>query len=334
FGMSGKVFHGPFLHAHPGFDLYAVFERSKKTASTFYPNIISYNNLEEMLADESVELVVVNTPNSTHYNFARQALQAGKHVIVEKPFVVNSREGEELIELAARNQKILSVYQNRRWDSDFQLVKRVVDEKLLGEIVEAEIHYDRFRVELSPKVHKETIVPGAGLLYDLGPHLIDQALQLFGKPDAVFADLAIFRPLSVVNDYLELLLYYPKRRVRLRASNIVKSAVPAFVLHGIEGTFIKTRADVQEDDLIAGKSVQDDDWGIESESEKGVLTTADGQVKLLAAPKGNYMPYFEGIFKAIRQGISVPVTAAQALENIKIIEAAILSSNEKRIIDL
>ena len=334
FGMSGKVFHAPFIHAHPGFDLYAVFERSKKSASETYPGIISFDNFDAMLADDNVELVIVNTPNGTHYEYAKQALHAGKHVIVEKPFVVRNSEGEELIALAAAKQKVLSVYQNRRWDSDFQLVKRVVDEKLLGDIVEVEIHYDRFRVELSPKVHKESAIPGAGLLYDLGPHLIDQALQLFGTPTKIFADLEIMRPLSVVDDYIELLFYYSKKRVRLRASNIVKAPLPAYVLHGVNGSFVKSRADVQENDLIAGKSLHDADWGLESEAEKGVLTTVTNQVEKLSAGKGDYMKYFEGMYKAIREKGTVPVTAEQALENIKIIEAAIVSSKEKRVVKL
>jgi predicted dehydrogenase len=258
-------------------------------------------------------------------------------VIVEKPFVVNSFEGEELIALAKEKEVVLSVYQNRRWDSDFQLVKKVVNENLLDDLVEVEIHYDRYRVELSPKVHKETQVPGAGLLYDLGPHLIDETLQLFGKPDAIFADLEIMRPLSVVDDYIELLFYYPKKRVRIRASNIVKAALPGYILHGLKGSFIKTRADVQEKDLIAGRSVLEAQWGIESEDEKGILTTMTSggeKVELLQAPKGNYMEYFDLIYAAIRQQAEVPVTATQALKNIKLIEVAIMSSKERRVVNL
>jgi scyllo-inositol 2-dehydrogenase (NADP+) len=337
FGMSGKVFHAPFIHANPGFELVAVVERSKKAAAAIYPGIISYNSLGELLADETIELVIVNTPNSTHYDYTKQALLAGRHVIVEKPFVVNSFEGEELIALAKEKEVVLSVYQNRRWDSDFQLVKKVVNENLLGDLVEVEIHYDRYRVELSPKVHKETQVPGAGLLYDLGPHLIDETLQLFGNPDAIFADLEIMRPLSVVDDYIELLFYYPKKRVRIRASNIVKAALPGYILHGLKGSFIKTRADVQEKDLIAGRSVLEAQWGIESEDEKGVLTTMTSggeKVELLQAPKGNYMAYFDLIYAAIRQQAEVPVTATQALKNIKLIEVAIMSSKERRVVNL
>src|SRR5450432_1729640 len=185
FGVSGWVFHAPFIHLNPGFNLYAVWERSKNLAEKKYPGVKTYRLLEDMLADNSVELVIVNTPNLTHYEYTKKALQAGKHVIVEKPFTITVDEGEELIALAEKQNKKLSVYQNRRYDSDFKILKKVIREQLLGEIVEAEMHFDRFKDELSPKVHKEVPGPGNGILFDLGSHLIDQALQLFGMPEKI-----------------------------------------------------------------------------------------------------------------------------------------------------
>lgn len=336
FGMSGKVFHAPFVHVSKGYNLYGVWERSKKTVKDVYKEVKSFDTLEEMLADENIELVIVNTPNATHFDYTKKALIAGKHVIVEKPFVINSEEGAELIAIAEQQQKKISVYQNRRYDSDCKLMKKVLDEKLLGEIGEAEFHYDRFKKELSPKVHKETPGPGAGLLYDLGPHLIDQALQLFGKPEAVFADNIIIRPFSKVDDYFEIILYYSRKRVRLKASNQVREAIPAFVLHGSEGSLIKSRADVQENDLIAGKMPGSDNWGIEPESEKGFLhTEKNNEVikEFIPAPQGNYMEYFDQMHKAIRFDEPVPVTAEEGLEVIKVIEAALKSNRERRVID-
>ena len=162
FGMSGWVFHAPFLHVHPGFELYAVWERTKKLAQEKYPNVKSYNTLGAMLEDDQIELVVVNTPNYTHFEFAKLALKAGKHVVVEKPFTVVSKEAKELIQLAKKQNRKLSVYQNRRYDSDYRMIKKVIDERLLGNIVEAEFHFDRYKEELSPKVHKETPGPGTG----------------------------------------------------------------------------------------------------------------------------------------------------------------------------
>jgi scyllo-inositol 2-dehydrogenase (NADP+) len=292
FGMSGKVFHAPFVHVNKGYNLYGVWERSKKTAKDIYSEVRSFDTLEEMLDDENIELVIINTPNATHFDYSKKALLAGKHIIVEKPFVIESEEGAELIALAEQQQKKISVYQNRRYDSDAKLLKKVLTEKLVGEIGEAELRYDRFKKELSPKVHKETPGPGAGLLYDLGPHLIDEALQLFGKPEAVFADNIIIRPFSKVDDYFEILLYYPRKRVRLKASNQIREATPAFVLHGSEGSLIKSRADVQENDLIAGKLPGSDNWGAEPDTQKGFLhTEKDNEVikEFIAAPRGNYM---------------------------------------------
>lgn len=337
FGMSGTVFHAPFLQVHEGFELYAVWERTKNEAQKRYPAVKTYRTLEELLADENLELVIVNTPNSTHYDYARKALQAGKHVIVEKPFVVNAAEGEELLTLAQQKGKLLSVFQNRRWDSDFKTVEKIVAEGWLGEIVEAEFHFDRYKEELSPKQHKETPVPGTGALYDLGSHLVDQALYLFGLPQAVFADIRIVRPISKVDDYFELLLYYPALRIRLHGSYLVREPLPSFLLHGSKGSFIKWRADVQEADLQGGKTPGTPDWGIEPVTERGLLhTEADGEVIRETVPtlQGNYMAFFEGMHAAIRTGAPVPVAPQGAVNTVRIIEAAFRSHTEKRVIEI
>jgi scyllo-inositol 2-dehydrogenase (NADP+) len=289
-----------------------------------------------MLADENIELVIVNTPNASHYDYAKKALQAGKHVIVEKPFVTDSKEGEELIELAARQKKKIAVYHNRRWDSEFKILKKVVDEKWLGEIVEAEIHFDRYKEELNPKAHKEIPGPGTGVLFDLGSHLIDQALQLFGNPNAVFADVFIMRPISQVDDYFELLMYYDKKRVRLKGSYQAREPIPSFVLHGTKGSFLKSRADIQEGELQAGKVPEGENWGKEPESEKGLLhTEKDQQIirELVDSPQGNYMEYFDRVYRAIRLGEPMPVTGEEGLEVVKIIEAAFKSSSERKVIN-
>jgi scyllo-inositol 2-dehydrogenase (NADP+) len=335
FGMSGKVFHTPFIHANQNFNIYGIWERSKKIAKQFYPEIMSFDTLDQMLADDAIELVIINTPNITHFDYAKKALLAGKHVIVEKPFVVDSREGKELIELAGRQNKKISIYHNRRFDSDFRLVRKVVEENLLGNIGEVTIRYDRFKDKPSPKIHKETPGPGNGLLYDLGSHLIDQALQLFGKPQAVFADITILRPFSKVDDYFEVILYYERKRVILKASNQVRQGLPAYVLHGANGSFIKSRTDVQENDLIAGKVPGTEGWGIEPETEKGLLHSLKNNEiarELLTPPQGNYMDYFDQLYTAIRFNGSLPVTAIEGLEVIKVIETAIESNKEGRVV--
>ncbi len=337
FGMSGKVFHAPFLHVEKGFELYGVWERSKKQAAALYPNIISYNSYDDLLADNNVELVVVNTPNYTHYDLAKKALLAGKHVIVEKPFTVTVQEGEELIALANQQKKLLSVYHNRRYDSDYKIVKKIVKEGLLGDMVEVEFHFDRYREELSPKLHKETPGAGTGALYDLGSHLIDQALQLFGMPQELFADIRIVRPTSQVDDYFELLLYYPSFRVRLKCSYLVREALPAYILHGLKGSFIKTKADVQETAIVAGALPDSTSWGEEPETERGLLhTQVDGELirEYVPAEQGNYGDYYKEIYDAIRLNKTVPVSAGKGLQVIQIITKALESSDLKKVVEL
>ena len=192
FGMSGKVFHAPFLELHPGFDLVGAWERSRKLIQQDYSSVKSYVDFDNVLNDD-IDLVVVNTPVATHHEYAKAALLAGKHVIVEKAFTTNAAEAEELHYIAEEENLKLAVFQNRRWDSDFRTVQQIVEREILGEIVEAEIHFDRYNPDLSPKRHKETANPGAGVLKDLGSHIIDQAIVLFGFPDAVFADIRTTR---------------------------------------------------------------------------------------------------------------------------------------------
>lgn len=335
FGMSGRVFHAPFLHVNPGFEFYSVWQRDKDLVSALYPSVRTCRTLEELLADEEVELVIVNTPNYTHYDYAKQAIAAGKHVIVEKPFTVTEKEGWELKELADKKGVKLSSYQSRRFDSDFRTVRRVIESGVLGKLVEIEIHYDRFTPTLSPKVHKETPGPGRGLLYDLGSHLIDQALQLLGDPVAVFADLFIIRDNSQVEDYMEVLLYYPGIRVRLKSSYLVREPIPAYSVFGHAGTFLKTRADVQEKHLLAGELPEGPGWGIEPESEQGLLhTVIDGKEIRERVPteKGNAMDYFNGIYEAIRNGKPLPVTAEEGIKIIRVIEKAYESLDAKKIV--
>jgi scyllo-inositol 2-dehydrogenase (NADP+) len=332
FGMSGWVFHAPFINLNPGFNLYAVWERSKNLAQKKYPAVKTFRTLEEMLADDAIELVIVNTPNATHYEYAKKALLAGKHVVVEKPFTIVAEEGRELIALAEKQNKKLSVYQNRRYDSDFKILKTVVRENWLGEIVEAEMHFDRFKDELSPKAHKEVPAPGNGVLYDLGSHLIDQALQLFGRPASLFADIRILRPFSQVDDYFEILFFYEKLTVRLKASLAVREALPGYSLHGLNGSFIKQRTDVQEILLQAGADPGKSDWGKEPESEMGLLHTKKNGIitrEYVPSPQGNYNEYYEGICQAIRNNAPLPVTAAEGLQVIEMIEAA-YKSNDTR----
>src|SRR6186713_1925194 len=331
FGMSGWVFHAPFLSVDPHFKLYGVWERTKNLAQEKYPGVKTFRTLDDMLADKNIELVIVNTPSVTHFEFAMQTILAGKHVIVEKPFTATVLQAEELIAAAKKKNVKLSVYHNRRYDSDYRTIKKVLAEGWLGKIVEAEIHYDRYVPELSYKIHKETPTPGVGALYDLGSHLIDQALQLFGMPVALSADITINRPGSKVDDYFDVKLFYPNHRVTLKSSYYVREALPGYIFHGTLGSFIKHKTDVQETDLQAHKKPGSSDWGVEPEDQKGLLhTEKDGKIikEYVQSLQGNYADYYNGIYHAIRNNTAVPVSGEEGMKVIQVIEAAIKSNKE------
>lgn len=337
FGLSGKVFHAPFIHLHPGFELSAIWERTKSESTAVYPYVHIARSLDELLDDQSIDLIVVNTPTGTHFDYARKALEAGKHVVVEKAFTTTVNEAIELDHLATEKNRLLSVFQNRRWDSDFQTVQKVINDGLLGTVHEAEFHFDRYKEELSPKLHKETAGPGAGLLYDLGPHLIDQAVCLFGMPEAVFADIRILRNHSQVDDYIDLLLYYPSIRVRLKSSLLVKEPIPSFIVHGSHGSFIKSRADKQEAALLAGEQPDQPDWGQEPVSEMGVLNTKINGVeerKKIPTIAGNYGHYYAGLYNALTGKGNNPVSAKDGIRVMQLLEAARMSSRDQQVIRL
>lgn len=337
YGMSGHLFHAPFIDVHPKFNLYAVLERRKNLAVEKYPKIKTFRTLDDLLQDETIDLVIVNTPNITHFEFTKKIIEAGKHVVVEKPFTVTSKQAEELIALAEKHQVKLSVYHNRRWDSDFKTVKKVIDEGQLGAIVEAEFHYDRYEPELSYKTHKETPTEGVGSLYDLGSHIIDQALQVFGMPKSVFARLDSFRKDSKVDDYFDVKLYYSSHYITLKSSYFVREPLPAYSIHGTKGSFIKSKADIQETELQKDLKPNSKHWGTESESERGLLhlvENGESVKELVATEKGCYMAYYDGMSEAVLNNKAVPVSASEAKQVIQIIEAALRSHKEKRVIDL
>ena len=337
YGMSGKLFHAPFIQNHPGFELTAIVERSKNESRERYPDAKLYRSVEELIADESLQLVIVNTPVQTHYDYAKKVIAAGKHLIVEKPFTVTSKEAEELVQLADKNNVMLFVFQNRRYDGDYKMVKEVLEKKLLGEIKEVEIRYDRYRPEISYKAHKETDLPGAGITYDLGAHLIDQSLQLFGQPKALFADMMAMRDGSPVDDYFEIILYYPSFRVRLKGSCFVKEPVHEYILHGSKGTFLQKRSDLQETNLLKGVSPSLETWCPAPEGPDGLLNIIeDGKEvkeKRTSAP-GNYMFYFDDVCKAINKMAPNPVRGTDGVKIMQIVEAAKQSAKEGRIINL
>lgn len=336
YGMSGKVFHAPFLDIHPGFELLGSWERSKKLIQEDYPEVKSYPSIDDLLADD-VDLVIVNTPVGTHYEYAKKVLLAGKHAVVEKAFTTTVAEAEELAKIAHEKGLKLAVFQNRRWDSDFKTIQKIINDDVLGDLVEAEFHFDRYNPLLSPKTHKETANDGAGVLKDLGPHIIDQAICLFGSPKSVFGDVRITRENSLVDDWFDLLLIYDDFRVRLKAGFFVREANPAYTIHGKKGSFLKPRGDIQEDELKIGKKPNLESWGTESEDLQGILhTEIDGKVirKKVRTLQGNYFSFFDGVFNSITNNVAEPVTAQDGVKVMQIIEAAIASNAQRTVINL
>lgn len=338
YGMSGRIFHAPFIQQNPNFKLSAIVERHKDNSRELYPESKLYRSFEEMIADDSIELVVVNTPVQMHFDYAKKALLAGKSVIVEKPFTTIAQEAKELDEIAKTNNAFLSVYQNRRYDGDFLELKKIIETNLLGELKEAELKFDRYRPGHSGKEHKEGDKPGAGNLHDLGAHLIDQALQLFGMPEAVFADLECMRPGLTSNDYFEVLLFYPsKLRVRIKGSVYVKERTFSYILNGENGSFLQKRSDLQEEALEKGAIPSLESW-IETPGDfDGLLHTTIEGIEIRKETRsaiGNYMNYYQDIYKALTGAAPNPVPAADAVKTMTIIDAAFQSAKEKRVINL
>jgi len=335
FGLSGKVFHAPFLTINKGFELVKVLERTKDNAKSMYPTIETVRNYKDCLSND-IDLVVINTPDNTHYSMAKEALEAKKHVIVEKPFTINTNEAIELKEIAEKNNCMLSVFQNRRWDSDFLTIKEIIHRNLLGRIVSMESNFSRYRPIIADS-WKENPETGTGNIYNLGTHLIDQALHLFGMPDYLCADIDKLRDHAKVDDYFNINLYYPRMKIRLHSSYLCKKNDTRFIIHGTNGSYSKQGFDMQEDLLKAGNLPQGENWGKEVEKNYGTLYTENNGIeKIIKYPslKGNYMEYYNDIYNAITQKKQALVTAEDGIRCIYVVEKALESSKTKQIIKL
>jgi scyllo-inositol 2-dehydrogenase (NADP+) len=326
YGMSGRIFHAPFLSTNPLFKLKAVVERNEKKMARTYPYIVSYDTVEDMLADAEIELVIVNTPNFTHFELTQQALLAGKHVLVEKPAAANTAEIEILFETAKAANRKLTFYQNRRWDSDFLAVKEVIESGKLGRLTEVHLRYDRYKPQLQTKPFKETKTPVNGTIYDLGPHIIDQAIILFGRPLSFDKTVASQRDNSIVVDYFNFRLTYPGNfNVYLTSGLLIPEPVPSFVVHGTLGSFLKYRTDVQEEQLDSGMFPTDESYGLETAGSEGKLVTigADGEknVEWVKSEKGDYNGLFNAVYHTIRDNALYPVTEEHIYWQMELLEA-------------
>lgn len=340
FGMAGNLFHAPFISAVQGLTLSKIRETKEHHIAIIkkrYPQTIIVNDTREILNDPSIDLVIVATPNTTHFNLAKEALLAGKHVVVDKPFTVRSSEASELVELAKEQQKLLTAFQSRRWDSDFKTIQKIISSGLLGQLAEYEAHYDRFRNTLRPDTWKEDGELGTGILYDLGSHLIDQALVLFGLPKAITAQLRAQRRGSRINDNFELILEYDRLKVTLKGGMLVKEQIPRYILLGNNGSYVKYGIDVQEEALLAGQTPDSSpNWGQEPESIWGIMNTEFNGIEFRGKVKsepGDYRGYYQNVYKALLGDEALAVQPEHARNIIRVIEIAMQSSNEKRTVN-
>ena len=337
FGMSGRIFHAPFIHADPRFSLRKVYERSTERAKEEYPETEVVHSFEELLG-EDVDLVVVTTPNPLHVPMASQALAAGKHVVVEEPAAASSREAEELRRLAEANRVLFTVYQNRRLDGGFLTVRKLIEGGRLGEVVDYTCHFDRFITGYRSKPWKREGGRGVDLLYDIGVHLVDQAVSLFGLPGEVYGDLRRQRPESPGVDRFTVVLYYPDKRAVLSAGELVAMPGPHLAVNGRKGTYLKYGRDVQEERLLRGlRPAEDPEWGREDPADFGKLyTVTEDGVREEAVPTetGDYGGYYDALYQTLRHGAPPLVGPGEAAAVLRILEAAQESSREKRRVPL
>ncbi len=331
YGMAARTFHEPVIQSVPSLSLKKVVARHPD-ASARYPSVEVLQDTAALLQDESIDLVVIATPNSSHFDLASQSLLANKHVVVEKPFTTSSAQAQQLIELARQQNRLISVHHNRRWDGDFQTVKQLLSNNLLGRLVEYEAHYDRFRNFPRPNAWREAAGEGSGILFDLGSHLIDQAQVLFGLPQMVTADLRTQRDFAQAVDNFDLTLHYDGLKVILKGGRLVRGQEPHFILHGTAGSFVKYGMDPQEEALKRNLTPTEPGWGEEPRERWGTLNTQidglhiEGRVETLV---GSYQAYYQNIADAIAGRAELEVKPEEARDTIRIIELAMQSNAQK-----
>ena len=329
YGLSGRYFHAPFLKVHPGFNVIKVLERKGETAKKLFPKVEIAGDFDSIVNDPKIELLVIATPNDLHYPMAKNCLQKGKHVVIEKPFTLTSAETDELIALADMKKLRIFVYHNRRWDGDFLTIQKLLKSGALGEVNEFEAHFDRYRPKLTTRLWREEEKNGGGVLYDLGPHLIDQALQLFGKPDKLFAKIESQRKTSKVDDYFRLVLSYGKMKAILTAGMLVKYPGPRYIIHGIIGSFVKYGIDPQEEELRKDVMPGSETWGVEDPDKWGLVTIDYADMNVhgsVETEPGNYLEFYNNVYDVLTKKAPMAVSPVEARNVIRIIELARESS--------
>jgi scyllo-inositol 2-dehydrogenase (NADP+) len=335
FGLAGQAFHAPVIRGVEGMELACILERHTSNAAKRYPGIRVARTLDEMLSDNTINLCVVATPNDSHFSYTKACLEAGRDVVVDKPFTPTMAEAEELVRLAADRGRLLTVYQDRRWDGAFLTVKKLVAAGMLGRVVEYEARFDRFRLDAKANAWREKPdFPAAGVLWDLGPHLIDGALVLFGEPQTIYASAFWQRETSTVDDSFDVIMEYPQVRATLRARIIAYAPGPHLLLHGTGGSFVKYGMDPQEEILRSEKCPDGldwgADWGLEPETRYGILSRVGGTTEKIKTERGDYRGFYVNVRDAIEKGSPLEVPPAQALRTMRALLLAHKSSREGR----
>lgn len=337
FGLAGQAFHAPVIRGVPGMELACILERHTSNAKKIYPEVRIARTLDEMLADKSISLCVVATPNDSHFSYTKACLEVGRHVVVDKPFTPAMAQAEQLVRLAADRDRLLTVYQDRRWDGAFLTVKKLVASGALGTVMEYEARFDRFRLDAKPGAWREKAdFPAAGVLWDLGPHLIDGALVLFGEPETIYASTICQRATSQVDDAFDVIMEYPQVRATLRARIIAYAPGPHLLVHGTGGSFVKYGMDPQEE-ILRSEHCPDGpdwgaDWGLEPEEHWGTLSRVGGAVEKVKTERGDYRGFYANVRDAIEKGAQLDVTPEQALRTMRALLLAHKSSRQGRVV--
>lgn len=334
YGYASKTFHAPLISGTPGMTLAAVSSSDESKVLADWPVVKVVSEPGQLFSDPTLDLIVIPTPNDTHFPLAKAALEAGKHVVVDKPFTVTLSQARELDVVAKREGRLLSVFHNRRWDSDFLTVKALINEGLLGEVGYFESHFDRYRPQVRNR-WREQGGPGSGIWYDLGPHLLDQVVNLFGLPVSMNVDLAQLRPGSQSTDYFHAVLAYPQRRVVLHGTLLAVAETARYIIHGSRGSYVKYGLDPQEERLKGGDRLPQEDWGYDMRD--GLLTRVEGEERSeeswLTLP-GNYPAYYAAIRDALNGSGDNPVPAGQAIQIMELIELGLESARHRATLTL
>ena len=323
YGFAGKTFHAPLIRTVGGLDLVAVVSSDAERVRTDLPEVTVWPSTEAMVTDASVDLVVISTPNDTHAPLAKTALAAGKHVVIDKPFALNLDEARDLIRVAEQAGLTLSVFHNRRWDSDYLSVKAAIEAGAIGRVVHFESRIERFRPSVRDR-WRERSGPGSGLWFDLGPHLVDQALQLFGLPDTVSADLANLRDGAQTDDWANVRLVYPDNRVVLQCGLLCAGGAPRFLIHGTTGSLVKSNADRQEAQLLDGMAPGEPGWG--DDPDALVHFSSDGERHLSAASRGDQRRFYVDLAATLLRNTPSSVRPIECLAVMAVIEAGSASA--------